>query len=52
MLLAGPEDGGSDAGEATILEPRLKENLDSVWAGKSSEEHQFDLGRNPPGLVN
>ena len=52
LFLAGPKNGGSDAAEATILEPRLQEILDSVWAGKSSEEHQFDLDRNPPGLVN
>ena len=47
LLLAGPEDGGSDAGEATIREPRLRTNSGSVRAGKSRREHQFDLGRNP-----
>ena len=52
LLLAGPEDGGSEAGEATTGTPRLRIFPDSVWAGKSIEEHQFDLGRNPPGLEN
>ena len=52
LFLAGSEDGGSDAGEATTGMPRLQEFSDSVWAGKSSKEHQFDLGRNPPWLVN
>ena len=40
----------SDAGEATIWEPRLWQNRGSVRAGKSSEEHQFDLFRNPPEI--
>ena len=49
LFLAGPEDGGSDAGEATIWEPRLRRNRSSVWAGSRDKKHQFDLGRNPPG---
>ena len=45
--LAGPEE--SDAGEATI--DRIASTAkfsDSVRAGKSSKEHQFDSGRIPP----
>ena len=48
LLLAGPEDGGSDDRRGDRRKPRLRQNSDSVRAGSRDQKHQFDLGRNPP----
>ena len=47
-VAASPKGGGNDAGEATIDRiASTAEFSDSVRAGKSSKEHQFDSGKKP-----
>ena len=49
LLPADPEDGGSDAGEATAdQDASTAEFSDSVRAGSRDQKHQFDLGKNSP----